>query len=72
MIFVIVLNILVDLWDTFLDFIEPLTSFFKEAWQDINSFLLRFMSQDVLNILAFGIIIAILLIVVLAVMNNKN
>lgn len=72
MIFVMILNILTDLWDTFLDFIEPLTSFLKETWSDLNTFLLKYMSQDVMNILAFGIVVAIILIVVLAVINNKN
>jgi len=66
------LNIVTDLWETFLDFVNPVVSFFKDLWNDINSFLLKYIPQDALNIIVVGVIIAIILVVVLAIVNNKD
>ncbi len=63
--------IILSIFDPILDFLKPITDFFKETWYDINAFLLRYMPQDVLNIIIFGILVAIILIVVLAIV-NKN
>lgn len=62
---------ILDIWQDTLDFFEPIVTFFKNIWNDINTFLLQYMSQDVLNIFVFGILIAIILFVILAVMNRK-
>jgi len=63
--------IILDFFEPITEFFEPIISSFKDIWNDITSFLLKYMSQDVLNILVFGILIAIILIIVLAIM-NKN
>ena len=63
--------IMLSVFTPIFEFFKPITNFFKELWYDINSFLLRYMPQDVLNILMFGIVVAIILIVVLAIV-NKN
>jgi len=68
----LILNIFTDLWETFLEFIDPIVSFFKDIWNDTSNFLLRYMPQDALNILTVGIIITILLIIVIAVINNRD
>lgn len=62
---------MLNVFTPIIDFFKPITDTVKEVWYDINSFLLRYMPQDVLNILIFGIIVAIILIVVLAIV-NKN
>ncbi len=63
----IVLNVL----EPIIEFFEPVISFFKDIWNDIHSFLLQYMSQDVFNIFVFGILVAIALIIVLAIMNRN-
>lgn len=62
---------ILNIWDDTVDFFEPIITFFKNIWNDINTFLLQYMSQDVLNIFVFGIIVAIILFVVLAIINKK-
>ena len=60
-----------SIWTDIQDFFRPITDFFIDLWNSIRDFLLQYMSQDVLTILIFGIVVAIILIVVLAIM-NKN
>lgn len=67
----IVLNFFNDFLNTFSEFIDPIVSTVKDLWYDFSSFFLRYMSEDVFNILVFGIVIALVLIIVLAVI-NKN
>ena len=63
--------LMLNVFDPILDFFEPIITFFKELWYDINSFFLQYMPQNVLNIIVFGILIAMILIIVLAIV-NKN
>ncbi len=60
-----------DIASSINEFFDPVISFFKEIWGNIQHFLLQYMSSDVLNILVFGILIAVVLIIVLAVVNRK-
>ena len=62
---------ILSIWTDIQDFFRPVTDFFTDLWNSIRDFLLQYMSQDVLTILIFGIVVAIILIVVLAIM-NKN
>lgn len=64
--------IILNIFDTFLEFINPIMEFFKDLWFDFSSFFLQYLSEDVFNILVFGILIAIALIIVLAIINNRN
>ncbi len=68
----VTLNILTDILDSFNEFIEPIVSFFKDLWTSISNFLLQYMPQDALNILAVGILVTIILIIGLAVINNRD
>jgi len=60
-----------DIWEDTVDFFDPIIQFFKDLWNNINHFLLQYMSQDVLNVLVFGIVITFILIIVLAIMNRN-
>ena len=61
---------ILNVWDDIMIFFDPIIDFFKELWTTIQDFLLQYMSQDVLNILIFGIVVAIVLIVILAIINK--
>ena len=63
--------LILDILDTINDFFKPVISFFQGIWDQIRNFLLQYMPGDVINILVFGILIAISLIVVLAIVNRK-
>lgn len=63
--------IILSMFDPIIDFFKPIITFFKDIWNDINSFLLQYLSQDVLNIFIFGILVAVILIVVLAIINRN-
>ncbi len=63
--------LILDFLDTINDFFRPVISFFQEFWNQIRAFLLQYMPGDVINILVFGILVAIILIVVLAIVNQK-
>ena len=63
--------LVLDILDTINDFFRPVISFFQGIWDQIRNFLLQYMPGDVINILVFGILIAISLIVVLAIVNRK-
>ena len=67
MIYLMILSI----WTDIQDFFRPVTDFFTDLWNSIRDFLLQYMSQDVLTVLVFGIVVAIILIIVLAVMNRN-
>jgi len=67
----IILNFFNDFLNALSEFIDPIVSTVKDLWYDFSSFFLRYMSEDVFNILVFGILIAIILIIVLAVMNRN-
>ena len=67
MIYLMILSI----WTDIQDFFRPITDFFTDLWNSIRDFLLQYMSQDVLTVLVFGIVVAIILIIVLAVMNRN-
>lgn len=67
MIYLMILSI----WTDIQDFFRPVTDFFTDLWNSIRDFLLQYMSQDVLTILIFGIVVAIILIIVLAIMNKS-
>ena len=60
-----------DILDAASDFFHPIISFFQGIWDQIRSFLLQYMPGDVINIFIFGILIAIILIVVLAIVNRR-
>ncbi|HIR75126.1 TPA: hypothetical protein IAB95_06485 [Candidatus Ventrenecus avicola] len=53
-------------------FFRPVIEFFGDLWNTIKDFFLQYMSENVFNILIFGIGVAILLIIVLAIMNRDN
>ena len=67
MIYLMILSI----WTDIQDFFRPITDFFTDLWNSIRDFLLQYMSQDVLSVLVFGIVVAIILIIVLAIMNRN-
>lgn len=54
------------------EFFSPLLDLMKDLWSNINGFLLQYMPQNVASILIYGILIAIALIIVLAIMNKNN
>ncbi len=62
--------IIANILDDVLDFFSPVIDLFKDLWTDISNFFLQYMSQNVFNILVFGIVVAIILIIVLAVINR--
>ena len=62
---------ILSIWTDIQDFFRPITDFFTDLWNYIHDFLLQYMSQDVLTVLVFGIVVAIILIIVLAVMNRN-
>ena len=62
--------IIANILDDVLDFFSPVIDLFKDLWTDISNFFLQYMSQNVCNILVFGIVVAIILIIVLAVINR--
>ena len=62
--------IIANVLDDLLDFFAPVIDLFKDLWTDISNFFLQYMSQNVFNILVFGIVVAIILIIVLAVINR--
>lgn len=62
---------ILSIWTDIQDFFRPVTDFFIDSWNSIRDFLLQYMSQDVLSVLVFGIVVAIILIVVLAIMNRN-
>ncbi len=59
-----------SLKDELLDLLEPVITFFKDIWLDMRSFCLQFMSEDVFNIFIFGVFIAFLMLVALAIINH--
>ena len=59
-----------DILSDISEFFDPVIKFFQDLWTNIENFLLEYMSKDVLNVLIFGILIAIILIIVLAIMNR--
>ena len=63
--------LILDVLSDITDFLEPVITFFKNIWNAFQNFFLQYMSQDVLTILIFGIVVAIILIVVLAIMNRN-
>ena len=63
--------LVLDFLDTINDFFKPVISFFQGIWDQIRNFLLQYMPGDVINILVFGVLIAIILIVVLAIVNRR-
>ncbi len=60
-----------NIFNELLEFFRPVLDFFKDIWADIQSFFLQYVSEDVFNILVFGIVVAMVLIIVLAVINRK-
>ena len=59
-----------NLKDELSNFLEPIVSFFKTIWQNIQNFCLQYMSQDVFNIFVFVLIIGMILLVALAMINR--
>ena len=64
----LILDVLADLEY----FFRPIIEFFSDIWTSIRDFFLQYMSENVFNVLIFGIGIAILLIIILAIMNKDN
>ncbi len=62
---------ILSIWTDIQEFFRPITDFFGDLWNSIRDFFLQYMSEDVLTILIFGILVAIILIVVLAIMNRN-
>ncbi len=62
---------IINIWDDITIFFKPVIDFFKDLWTTMQDFLLQYMSQDVLNILIFGIVVAIILIIILAIINRE-
>ena len=61
---------ILNLKDELSNFLEPIVSFFKTIWQDIQNFCLQYMSQDVFNIFIFALIIGMIMLVALAIINR--
>ena len=61
---------ILNLKDELLNFLEPIVDFFKSVWQDIQNFCLQYMSQDVVNIFIFALIIGMIMLVALAIINR--
>ncbi len=61
-----------DFLESINTFLEPIFNFFKEIWNNIQGFLVQYMPEDVVNVLIYGIIVAIILIIVLAVINKRE
>lgn len=59
-----------SLKDELLSFLEPFVTFFKDVWGDIRTFFLQFMSEDVFNIFVFGLLIAAIMLIALAIINH--
>ena len=63
--------IILDILDDTKDFFEPFMTFLNNLWDTIKGFFLQYMSIDVFNILFFGIAVAVILMIVLAIMNRN-
>ena len=48
----------------------PIQDFFVKIWNDINDFLLHYMSQDIINIFLIAVGAAIVLFILLAIINR--
>ena len=62
--------LILDILDDTKDFFEPFMTFLTNLWIAIKGFFLRYMSIDAFNILFFGIAVAVILMIVLAIMNR--
>lgn len=63
--------LIMDVFSMVQSFFKPILDFFYDIWYQLNSFLLQYMSQEVINIFLCGIGFALLLIIILAIMNHK-
>ncbi len=63
--------LILDILDDTKDFFEPFMIFLTNLWNTIKGFFLRYMSIDAFNILFFGIAVAVILMIVLAIMNRN-
>ena len=63
--------IILDILDDTKDFFEPFIIFLTNLWNTIKGFFLQYMSIDAFNILFFGIAVAVILMIVLAIMNRN-
>ena len=62
---------ILNLKDELLNFLEPIIDFLKSIWQDIQSFCLQYINQDVFNIFVFALIIGMIMLVALAIINRN-
>lgn len=63
--------LILDILDDTKDFFEPFMIFLTNLWNTIKGFFLQYMSIDAFNILFFGIAVAVILMIVLAIMNRN-
>lgn len=63
--------LILDILDDTKDFFEPFIIFLTNLWNTIKGFFLQYMSIDAFNILFFGIAVAVILMIVLAIMNRN-
>ena len=63
--------LILDILDVTKDFFDPFMTFFNNLWNAIKGFFLQYMSIDAFNILFFGIAVAVILMIVLAIMNRN-
>ena len=63
--------LILDILDDTKDFFEPFMIFLTNLWNTMKGFFLQYMSIDAFNILFFGIAVAVILMIVLAIMNRN-